>query len=71
MKYLCLVYYEEKTINAMSQSEWQSLNEECVACGEARPRGWVVLKSDLFANWSRQKMSDFNCNLHSNFIVKE
>lgn len=34
MKYLCLVYYEEKTINAMTQSEWKSLNEECVACGE-------------------------------------
>jgi hypothetical protein len=34
MKYLCLVYYEEKAINAMSQPEWQSLNEECVACGE-------------------------------------
>lgn len=34
MKYLCLVYYEEKNINAMSPREWQSLNEECVACGE-------------------------------------
>ncbi len=34
MKYLCLVYYDEKIINAMTQSEWQALNEECVACGE-------------------------------------
>jgi hypothetical protein len=34
MKYLCLVYFEEKTINAMTQAEWQALNEECVACGE-------------------------------------
>ena len=34
MKYLALVYYEEKTIDAMTQSEWQSLNRECVACGE-------------------------------------
>lgn len=34
MKYLCLVYYEEKHINAMSPQEWRSLNEECVACGE-------------------------------------
>ena len=34
MKYLCLVYYDEKIINAMTQPEWQALNEECVACGE-------------------------------------
>jgi hypothetical protein len=34
MKYLCLVYYEEKTINAMTQQEWKLLNEECVASGE-------------------------------------
>ena len=35
MKYLCLVYYDEKLINAMSASDWQALNRECVACGEA------------------------------------
>src|SRR5690554_1918924 len=34
MKYLCLVYYEEKIIEAMSPQEWESLNNECVACGE-------------------------------------
>lgn len=34
MKYLCLVYYDEKIINAMTQPKWQELNEECVACGE-------------------------------------
>lgn len=34
MKYLCLVYYEEKIIEAMSPQEWKSLNKECVACGE-------------------------------------
>src|SRR5690606_4291669 len=34
MKYLCLVYYEEKTIDAMSQQEWVALNQECIACGE-------------------------------------
>jgi len=34
MKYLCLVYYEEKIIEAMSPQEWESLNKECVACGE-------------------------------------
>ena len=43
MKYLCLVYYEEKTINAMSQAEWKSLNEECVACGEdLRGGGYMI-----------------------------
>jgi hypothetical protein len=35
MKYLCLVYYDEKIINNMTAAEWQSLNEECVACGES------------------------------------
>lgn len=34
MKYLCLVYYEEKIINAMSEQEWVALNQECIACGE-------------------------------------
>jgi len=34
MKYLCLIYYEEKIIDAMSSHEWESLNKECVACGE-------------------------------------
>lgn len=34
MKYLCLVYYDEKIVNAMTAAEWQSLNEECMACGE-------------------------------------
>lgn len=35
MKYLCLVYYEEKTIDAMTKDEWDALNGECIACGEA------------------------------------
>lgn len=32
MKYLCLVYYEEKTMNAMSSSDWTALNHECLSC---------------------------------------
>lgn len=32
MKYLCLVYYEEKIINAMTKDEWGALNGECIAC---------------------------------------
>jgi len=43
MKYLALVYYEEKTINAMTQAEWQLLNNECVACGEdLREGGYMI-----------------------------
>jgi hypothetical protein len=43
MKYLCLVYYEEKGMGAMSQAEWDSLNRECIACGEGMRAGghWV------------------------------
>ncbi|MEC8860699.1 MAG: YciI family protein [Pseudomonadota bacterium] len=32
MKYLCLVYYDENIMNQMSQQEWDSLNQECIAC---------------------------------------
>ncbi|ACE83095.1 YciI family protein [Cellvibrio japonicus] len=43
MKYLCLVYYDEKIINAMTADEWQSLNRECVACVESlRNSGHMV-----------------------------
>jgi len=31
MKYVALVYYQEQIINAMSEQEWQDLNQECVA----------------------------------------
>lgn len=34
MKYLCLVYYDENVINAMSANEWKALNRECDACGQ-------------------------------------
>lgn len=32
MKYLALVYYNENIMNAMSQQEWDSLNQECMDC---------------------------------------
>lgn len=48
MKYLCLIYQEEKAINAMTQHEWQSLNRECVACGEdLRSSGHMIGGSAL------------------------
>ncbi|MGQ7248871.1 YciI family protein [Halomonas sp. V046] len=31
MKYVALVYYQEQLINAMSESEWHALNQECIA----------------------------------------
>ncbi|WP_250461175.1 YciI family protein [Microbulbifer litoralis] len=32
MKYLALVYYDEKIMDRLSQQEWDSLNQECIAC---------------------------------------
>jgi hypothetical protein len=34
MKYLCLVYFEEKTMNALPQADWDALNRECMGCAE-------------------------------------
>ncbi|MGR7920906.1 YciI family protein [Zobellella denitrificans] len=34
MKYLALVYYQESLIDAMSEREWHSLNQECIRCVE-------------------------------------
>ena len=31
MKYLCLVYYDERIMKGMSQAEWDALNNECIA----------------------------------------
>jgi len=35
MKYICLVYYKESEIDAMTQTEWDALNRECIAFGES------------------------------------
>lgn len=32
MKYLCLVYCDEKVMNSMSEAEWAALNRECIDC---------------------------------------
>ena len=34
MKYLCLVYFEEGTLDALTTSEWTSLTGECLAYGD-------------------------------------
>ena len=44
MKYLCLVYYDEKIMNAMSQSEWDALNRECMSCVERLTAGGHFLE---------------------------
>lgn len=32
MKYLALVYYDEKAMEGNSQQEWDALNQECMEC---------------------------------------
>ena len=39
MKYLCLVYYDEKKMQQLSQQEWDSLNRECMGCVEDLTQG--------------------------------
>ena len=34
MRYACLVYLKESEITALSQGEWDALNNECMAFGE-------------------------------------
>lgn len=43
MKYLCLVYYDENIIKAMSQEEWDALNRECMGCVEGLQSGGHML----------------------------
>lgn len=43
MKYVALVYYDEKIMQANSQEDWDRLNQECIACGEAlREKGHML-----------------------------
>jgi hypothetical protein len=43
MKYLALVYYDEKDIYTRPQSEWAALNQECIECGEGlRDSGQMI-----------------------------
>ena len=39
MKYLALVYYDEKLMESKSQQEWDALNQECMACVERLNEG--------------------------------
>ncbi len=48
MKYLCLVYLEEKTLNALSGSERIALSDESMAyCEELQKNGHFIAASPL------------------------
>jgi hypothetical protein len=34
MKYLCLVYYDEQRVDAMTDEQWAALVDQCIANGE-------------------------------------
>lgn len=48
MKYLCLVYLEEKVLNAMAKPERQLLSDESIAfCNELQNKGQLIAASPL------------------------
>lgn len=48
MKYLCLIYVEEKILNAMPKPERQAISDESVAyCGELQKLGQLLAASPL------------------------
>jgi hypothetical protein len=34
MKYLCLVYYDERRVDSMTDDQWAALVEQCIANGD-------------------------------------
>ena len=48
MKYLCLVYIEEKILNALPKAERQSLSDESMAfCSDLQKNGQLIAASPL------------------------
>jgi len=48
MKYLCLAYEEERTLNALDQSEWRALRDETLAyVADLRARGHLIVTEAL------------------------
>jgi len=48
MKYLCLVFYDEKNLNALSESDLQALDDESLAHDDVlRKRGQLVAAQAL------------------------
>ena len=46
MKYLCLIYYDEDAMNALSPGEWKALISECTAYSERLQASHYVLAGD-------------------------
>ena len=46
MKYLCLIYYDEATLNALSTPELEALIDEALAYDEVLRQGGYYLASD-------------------------
>jgi hypothetical protein len=48
MKFLCLAYEEEATLNALSEREWHALRDETIAyVGKLRERGHLIVTEAL------------------------
>ena len=48
MKYLCLIYFDEKRLDALSSGEWAALTGECLAHGEGmRQSGHLIAAEAL------------------------
>ena len=45
MRYLCMVYYDEKTLDALSQSEYEALAAEALAYDDVLRKGGHYLSS--------------------------
>jgi hypothetical protein len=49
MKYICLVYVEEKILSGLPKSERQSLSDESIAyCEELQKKGQLIAASPLY-----------------------
>lgn len=46
MKYLCLIYYDEDVMNALSPKEWKALISECTAYSEQLQASHYFLAGD-------------------------
>ena len=47
MKYLCMVFYDEKNLNALSATDLQALDDESLAYDETlRRRGHLIAEQD-------------------------
>lgn len=50
MKYLCLIYQEEKAVSALPRSEWDSLIENCMAFTDEMRESGYYLGGDALAS---------------------